>query len=208
MHYKPALLTPNSSLWFHAIILDIFRPFIQETEQRTNRRLRTFSGKPTTPEDVCEASVLQLKHLITEYRLHYKSSKYTILWHTALIYVVNAILNDESNLNWYTDLLLCVYAYESLGRSWRVAECIAKGLLSLALRKSELSSRAARRILRDLRSGGLGQMSGEIRATFVADLNLALSNPKAATMEHLAKDFEDNVWMKDYTTIFDDEERN
>ena len=147
----------------------------------------------------------QLKHLITEYRLHYKPSRYTILWHSALVYVVNAIINDPRDLQWYTDLLLCIYAYKNLGRSWRVAACVAKGLLSLALQKSDLSSKAARHILRDLQNGGFEWISGEIRATFMADLNLALTDPKSATMERLAQQFDDNVWMKDYTTLFDDE---
>ena len=157
---------------------------------------------------MCTASVAQLKQLITQYRLHYRSSKYTILWQTAIIYVINAILNDEGNLNWYSDLLACIYAYESLGRSWRVVSGISKGLLSLAMQKSELSSRAAVRILNDLRRGGLEEISGDVRATFIADLNLALTDHNSASMEHLAKDFESTVWMKDYTNIMDYEVEN
>jgi hypothetical protein len=71
-----------------------------------------------------------------------------------------------------------------------------------------MSSRAARHILSDLENGAFSWISGEIRATFMGDLNLALSNPKSATMEHLARHFDDNVWMKDYTTFFDDQENN
>lgn len=170
--------------------------------------MRTFAGITVTANDVCTASIAQLKHLITEYRLHYKSSNYTILWQTALIYAINAILNDADSLTWYTDLLTCIYAYESLARSWRVVGGISKGLLSLAMRKSDLSSRAAVRILGDLRRGGLQEISGEIRATFIADLTLALTDHKAASMEHLAGQFEDNVWIKDYTTILDDKDKN
>jgi hypothetical protein len=170
--------------------------------------LRTFSGIAVTANDVCAASVAQLKHLITEYRLHYRSSNYTVLWQTAIIYVINAILNDEGNLNWYSELLTCIYAYESLGRSWRVVAGISKGLLSLAMRKSELSGRAAVQILNNLHRGGLEEISGDIRATFIADLNLALTDHKSASMEHLAKEFEDTVWIKDYTTVLDNEEVN
>ncbi len=81
------------SLWFHAVILDIFRPFTQEPEHVRRRCLRTFSGRVTTASDVCNASVVQLRHLITEYRLHYMAPRPTLLWQTALIYVVNAALN-------------------------------------------------------------------------------------------------------------------
>ena len=104
--------------------------------------------------------------------------------------------------------MLCIYAYERLGRSWRVAAGIAKGLLSLTMQKSDIPSRTARRILHDLENDNLGGISGEIRATFMADLSLALSDPGSATVEHLAKQFEDNVLLKDYTTIFDGKERH
>ena len=119
---------------------------------------------------------------------------------------MNAILNGEKTDNWYSDLLLCIYAYESLGRSWRVAAGIAKGLLSLALQKSDMPSRTARRILRDLENGQPMEFSGPIRATFMADLSLALSDPNSATVEHLAKQFEGNMLLKDYTTFLDDGE--
>lgn len=60
------------------------------------KQLRTFSSSAITPNTVCGASVAQLKHLISDYRLNYESSAYTILWHTALIYVINAILDGNS----------------------------------------------------------------------------------------------------------------
>jgi hypothetical protein len=76
------------------------------------------------------------------------------------------------------------------------------------MRKSELSGRAAVQILNNLHRGGLEEISGDIRATFIADLNLALTDHKSASMEHLAKEFEDTVWIKDYTTVLDNEEVN
>lgn len=195
------------SLWFHAAILDIFRPHTQGRPQG-EMHLRTFSDRAITPDAVCAASVTQLKHLITDYRLNYGSSAYTILWHTALIYVINAILNGKREVNWYSDLLLCIYAYESLGRSWRVASGIAKGLLSLIMQKSDIPSRTARRILQDLETGHPRHFSEPIRATFMADLSLALSDPSSATVEHLAKQFEDNLLLKDYTNILDDTDKS
>lgn len=189
-------------MWFHAAILDIFRPHaVGETEG--SRHLRTFSDRSITPDSVCAASVAQLQHLITEYRLNYQSSAYTMLWHTALIYVINAILNSAKEGNWYSDLLVCIYAYESLGRSWRVSDSSAKGLLTLAMQKSDIPSLTARRILSDIEKDP-DRIPQPIRATFMGDLNLALSDPGRASMEHLATIFEDSVALKDYTTILDD----
>ena len=193
------------SFWLHAAVLDIFRPHVQGGLPGT-RQLRTFCNTDTTPNAVCAASVAQLKRLITEYRLNYKSSAYTILWHTALIYVTNAVLYGTKEGNWYSDLMLCLYAYERLGRSWRVAGGIAKGLLSLALQKSDMPSRTARRILQELERKPTDQLPEQIRATFMADLGLALHDPSSATVENLARQFEDNILLKDYTAFLEDSE--
>ena len=155
---------------------------------------------------MCNASVAQLIHLITDYRLNYRSSTYTILWHTALVYVINAILDGKRTQNWYSDLLLCIYAYESLSRSWRIAAPIAKSLLSLAMQKSNMPSRTARRILSDLDKEHKNPTLGEVRATFMADLDLAQSDPSSATVEHLAKQLEDNMLLKDFTTFLEEED--
>lgn len=201
------LLIKEYSLWFHAAILDIFRPYMQENSH--GERLRTFASSDSSPEAVCTASVEQLKRLITNYRLNYRSSAISILWHTALIYVVNAVLlTDSTEETWYPYLLLCVYGYERLGRSWRVAEGISKGLLSMILQKSDVPSHMARRIMHDIENSTINRLPGEIRATFMADLSLGLSNPGSATVEHLAEQFEGNAMLSDYTNIHDHEERN
>lgn len=193
-----------SSLWFHAAILDIFRPFVKRTEG--DRRLRTFSDRKTTPNAVCAASVRQLMHLIRDFRVNFASSQHTILWHTALLYVVNAILSGRRFGNWYADMLVCIYAYEALGRSWRVAGGIAKGLLSLAMQKSDMPSHTARAILRTFDEDHLNKLSSEIRATFMVDLELALSDPASATVEHLAAQFEETIMLKDFTTFWEGED--
>ncbi|KAF4508846.1 hypothetical protein G6O67_005177 [Ophiocordyceps sinensis] len=190
-------------LWFHAAILDIFRPCIKEDAKT---RLRTFSHVGGSPEVVSAASVAQLKRLIFDYRFRYQSSSYSILWHTALMYVANAILDSVMDENWYSCLLLCIYGYESLGRSWRVAEAITKALLSMTLRKKDVSSDAARRIVRDLENKNWARIPGSIRATFMADLDLAMSDPGSATVECLAAQFEENAMLRDYTNLLDDDE--
>ncbi|KAG5974960.1 hypothetical protein E4U55_007947 [Claviceps digitariae] len=156
------------------------------------------------PKAICDTSTTQLKRLIVNYRLNYASSNVTILWHTALIYLVNAILEtNPKDKDWYTYLLHCLYGYKSLSQSWRIAKSISRGLLSLTIRKGGMSSEKARQILRDFENNNPHQMPGEIRATFMLDLDRALSEPDTATVEYLANQFEDNVIMEKYTNIFD-----
>lgn len=190
------------SLWFHAAVLDIFRPCVQGLSQ-SKRRLKTFSSPASSPAAVCAASVSQLKRLIINYRLNYQSSTYTILWHTALVYVANAMLHSTKEEGWFFYFLLCVYGYEGLSRSWRVAEAISKGLLSMTLRNGDISSLKARKILLDFQSNSLDRFPGRIRATFMLDMDLALSDPGSATAENLAEHFEDNALLQDYTNVLD-----
>ncbi|KAK5990592.1 Nitrogen assimilation transcription factor nit-4-like protein [Cladobotryum mycophilum] len=192
-------------LWLHAAVLDIFRPFVGSQSPQI-RRLRTFSSQASSPDAVYAASVNQLKRLIVVFRMNHKPSTYTILWHTALIYVANAVLRRTDEESWYFYFLLCVYGYEGLRRSWRVTEAITRGLLSMALRNGDISSETARHILKDVEENTKGPAASspsEIRATFMVDLDLAWSDPGSATVEKLAENFEENVAFRDYTNIFD-----
>lgn len=194
------------SIWFHAAVLDIFRPIVHDRDQR-DQHLRTFQDESYSPNSTYRKSTAQLKRLIVDYRLKYVSSSFTILWHTALIYVANAILDGDHGENWYSYILFCLYGYERLSKSWRVARAISKGLLSMALRTGHMSGKAARRILRDLDRGvGVGgsvdEEDGEdIRATFMLDLGAA--SPANSTVEQLADTLEENADLQDFTNAFE-----
>ncbi|PNP52481.1 hypothetical protein THARTR1_06949 [Trichoderma harzianum] len=189
-------------LWLHAAILDIFRPFLQSPGAK-KLRVMTFSSSGSTPDAIFAASVQQLKRLIIIYRFNYTSSAYTILWHTALLYVANALLRTKGESDWLFYFLLCLYGYEGLRPSYRVAEAVAGGLLSMAMRSGDISSDEARQVMAHLQERGQELDSSEIRATFMVDLDLAMSDPGAATAETLAYSFDDTAMMMDYTTIFE-----
>ncbi|KAH0533398.1 hypothetical protein TsFJ059_001973 [Trichoderma semiorbis] len=187
-------------IWFHTAVLCLFKPCIQ---QLGISRLRTLPKSISSPELVYAASISQLKQLVVNYRLHFASSTYTILWHTALVYLANEILSTPKDEDWFFYFLLCVYGYERLRRSWRVTASISRALLSMALRKGDITSIQARRILEDLQSDRFRKRFGEIRATFMADLDMAASDPSSATVEKQAGDFEHNAMLRDYTNILD-----
>ncbi|KAM0277777.1 hypothetical protein ACHAQH_005570 [Verticillium albo-atrum] len=184
-------------LWFHAAILDIFRPFLQNSNTQ-QLRLATFSSRQSSAEAAFKASVNQLKRLIIVYRSEYQSSAYTILWHTALIYVANAVLKDTGDPEWRFYFLHCVYGYETLRKSYRLAEAIGRALLSMTLRNGDISGLEARTILQQLKQRGLDHPSGDIRATFMGDLELALTNPGEAKVENLAGQFEDVALFQEF----------
>lgn len=162
-------------------------------------RLRTFSARQCSPQAAFDTSVEQLKHLIIDYRTRYESSAYTILWHTALTYVANAALVSK-DVDWRAYFLLCIYSYESLNRPFRVSEAIGTSLLTMMLRKSDITIKEARGLLMELKERGLTdlQSEGTIRATFMGDLELAMSDPEAARVENLANSFEEMVLFREF----------
>ncbi|KAK8070947.1 hypothetical protein PG997_011150 [Apiospora hydei] len=185
-------------IWVHAVVLDLFRPFVNDPEMR-HAKLKTFSARHGSPQTAFDASVEQLKHLIIDYRNNYESSACTILWHTALMYVANAVLVSKDT-DWRVYFLLCIYGYESLNRPFRVSEAIGTSLLTMTLRNSDITIEEARSLLLELKERGLAHLpsEGTIRATFMGDLELAMSDPEAARVENLANNFEDMVLFREF----------
>ncbi|KAK1237058.1 hypothetical protein MKX07_000480 [Trichoderma sp. CBMAI-0711] len=183
--------------------VQILQPCIQEFGVA---RLRTMVRSISSPDIVYAASVAQLKDLVLKFRLHFASSTYTVLWHTALIYITNELLTGPKDNDWFFYFLICVYGYERLSRSWRVTTSISRALLSMALRKGGITSTTARTILKDLGPDDFRKKYGEIRATFMADLDMAEEDPSNATVERQAEDFEHNAMLRDYTNILDADE--
>lgn len=192
-----------SSLWLHSAVLDIFRPFIRNSGNAAAAP-HHFSSGIRSPEVIYAASTEQLKRLVVIYRLNYKPSTYSMVWHTALLYLANAMLQNTEQKDWFLYFLLCLYGYESLCKSFRVTEAIGKGLLSMALRNGSLSGDHARRIMAEFQERKLWtHLKEEICALCMVDLDLAMSDPPAATVETIAGDFDDNAMIQDYTNIFE-----
>ncbi|KAI0455229.1 hypothetical protein F5B21DRAFT_514133 [Xylaria acuta] len=179
-------------IWLHTAILDMLQPFVRGYEQEVIPQLLTFTARDRTPDDAYTASVNQLKHLIVEYRSRHAASTYSILWHNGLIYLVNAMLKCI-DIDWRLYLLLCVYGYERLRRPYRMSEVVTQGLLTMTMRDTNMSGEEAYKIMEELKARGLvdvrEDLEDRIRATFVVDLNLALTDQEAAKAENLASDF-------------------
>lgn len=193
----------KGSLWFHAAIIHIFQPFIGGDQY--NERLKTFTDEATTIRAACGASLTQLKQLIINYCLYHKSSTLTILWHTALIYMINMLYSGNGDEDRHQYLLVCLSAYQRLSHSWRLAKSLVKGLLSLGRRKGGLTSSHALGLLRLFEIVPHEQISAEISAPFVLDQTRAASDPSTATAEYLANELEGDLDLIQYTTVMDEE---
>ncbi|KAI8627221.1 hypothetical protein F5Y19DRAFT_477790 [Xylariaceae sp. FL1651] len=186
-------------MWLHCAIVDIFRPFITSQPLR-QAHLKTFTH-PSPPAAAYSASIEQLKGLIIAYRSNYEASTYTILWHTALLYVANAVLQDTKIPEWRIYFLLCIYGYESLRRPYRISAVVVQSLLTMTLRDGNISGAEAREIVKQLKQRGLSSHQENIRATFMADLNLAATDAEAAKVENLAARFEEMALFQDFINM-------
>lgn len=190
--------------WFHAAILDILRPFtVKARGSHKLLRLKTFSAKRSSVDAAFRASVSQLKWLVITFRSRYACSAYTMLWHTALIYVANATLQsgDEKKKKdpaWHFYLLFCIHCYETLRQSYRFAEATGRGLLAMTLQSGDMSANEAREMMEQLQEKGVGKSDNNIRATFMVDLILGMANPEQATVESLADQFEDVALFQEF----------
>jgi hypothetical protein len=164
--------------------------------------LKTFSADDSSAYTAYKASVNQLKRLIVDYRTNYETSVYSILWHTGLLYLANAVLQDTEDPEWRLYFLLCIYGYENLRRPYRVSEIIGRGLLSMTLRDTNMSGEDARKTLADLEEHGLDHVKKSVeenvRATFMVDLHLAMTDPEKAKVENMANEFETLAIFQDF----------
>ncbi|KAI8945961.1 hypothetical protein F4801DRAFT_566339 [Xylaria longipes] len=178
-------------IWLHTAILDMWQPFIRKDGEEIPQ-LMTFTALDRTPDAAYAASVQQLKQLIVEYRSRHAESTYSILWHNGLIYLVNAMLK-RTDPNWRLYLLLCIYGYERLRRPYRMSEVVTQGLLTMTMRYTNMSGGEAYKIMEELKGRGLvdveEDLEDKIRATFMVDLSLALTDPEAARADKMASDF-------------------
>ncbi|KAI3329588.1 hypothetical protein F4824DRAFT_481941 [Ustulina deusta] len=186
-------------IWLHTVILDMWQPFVYK-EKGEVPRLKTFSARDGTADTAYAASVNQLKHLIVEYRSRHAASTYSILWHNGLIYLANAMLRC-TDPEWHPYLRLCIYGYERLSRLYRISEVVAQGLLTMTMRDTDMTGSEAFKIMEELKERGLihieEDLEEKIRASFMIDLNLALTDPEAARAENMANGFTDLATFQD-----------
>lgn len=122
-----------------------------------------------------------------------------MLWHTALIHITNAVLDDTTDPAWRFYLSFCMQCYVTLQQPFAFREAIGRSLLSMTLQKGHLSPTEARQMVRQFEHDLSNKPPDDIRATFMADLNLAMTDPENASVESLADRFEDIALFQEYT---------
>jgi hypothetical protein len=184
------------SILYHTAIASLFRPF---TRRKPPLQLQTFSSANRTPDAIFAASIRQLYSLMINFRTRYQAANYTILWHGALLYVANSILQSPKRPGAQMDLLRCIQGYQGLYTSFANAEVILRGLLAMAIKKGLLTSSQSRKILSQMYERNKHRrLPKETSMTWIVDLDLALRDRTASQLQTLATKFEDLVVLDEY----------
>jgi hypothetical protein len=205
--YNRAALTWSLylSAYLHVTVIKVFQPFLASPSRTTH--LRSFANPRATPEAICAASINQLKRLLLVYRLQSKLGLFSVLIHTAILYVANAMVHEASSAihkgviglsgEWQFYLDLCIAGNHSLFGSFRAFGTLTKGIMAMALRHGVITPRKAKRVARDLRELGakydvvkdLGNGRAETVA-WIVDHDLGTIDPERAAGGALADEFQ------------------
>ena len=175
-------------MFLHAIIMDIFRPFVQEEKQHG---FRTWQTKYDSPEAIFATSLKQLKSLVLCIE---KQSPLTAMWHVALLYVATAALKDTKDPEWRFYFVTCIESYQKMYRSFPIMSMAVQGLLTLALRKKAITTGEARDLM--YKVPAIPREPDDAR--FVLDMDLVLKTSEDAKVNNIARDFDNLVLFEEF----------
>ncbi|KAL7626363.1 hypothetical protein AAE478_003135 [Parahypoxylon ruwenzoriense] len=206
-------------IYYHCAVMELFWPFLQQSGDKVVK-VNQLTSTTATAKDIHEASVNQLKRLTLIYCIDFNKACSPTLWHIALLYLANAMLCETFRSGNMRDpecrfyFMLCMAGYDDmcmwssllisiplLDGYFQVVEVTMLGLLSMALRNGFLSVPEANIVLNDMRKiGRRYDAQFTVRATFMVDLELAVTNPKEAQVQILANAFHELAIFREFTT--------
>ncbi|KAM0267911.1 hypothetical protein ACHAPA_005509 [Fusarium lateritium] len=175
----------NLHIWFHTTVIDLFRPF---SAQKPQPELSVLGAVRTTPASLIAASIQQLKRLVYQYRSNFESAKYSIIWQSGMLYLVNHILRDLSNNEAQFYFLLCIRGYQYLARYMPFVSGIMKSIFAIALQQGIVLKEDTRRLLREVQSEN--HSSHGFFSAYPVDLAAASNDLPGSSLEKLVEYFE------------------
>ncbi|KAK2134473.1 hypothetical protein NOF04DRAFT_1365018 [Fusarium oxysporum II5] len=152
-------------------------------------KLPAFAGVNATPKAVISASIEQLKRLVYQYRAHCESSKYSIIWQSGMLYLVNYILRDLSSNESQFYFLLCMRGHQHLARYMPFVSGIVQSLIVMTSRQGVSLTANTQRLLEEVRDES--RRSREFFSAYPVDLEMMTLDPSSATLEKLTSRFQE-----------------
>ncbi|OBS25978.1 hypothetical protein FPOA_06510 [Fusarium poae] len=184
-------------IYYHAIITDLFRPFLHLSTPSTST-LRTFQDQASATV-IYYASIRQMKRLLLSYRLEFDLQAASFLWQTCIICVANATVRDtECNPDERLFFLkLCLAGLEEMFLSFRIFGCIKKAVLVMAFYQGVLDQDEMHRnrgvleaIYQRYVADEGDQKMEETNTGWIVDLDLEIMDPESAKAISLAEQFD------------------
>ncbi|KAH7261612.1 hypothetical protein BKA59DRAFT_497753 [Fusarium tricinctum] len=147
--------------------------------------LRTLKADNATPQT----------RLLLSHRLEMGPEVLSIFWQSCIIYVANAVIHGEDDQEEKQFFIqLCLAGLQELFLSYRISGTIVKGVAAMAIGKGILEQTRASQIRVGLEEIGqrhdLGNEGSEVMASWVLDLDLAVTDLVHAQGGILAKRFD------------------
>ena len=192
-HTIRAFCLTIDSIWYHAAIITLMRPWVGK-----QLILRTFASAGSSPEGICSASLRQLKRLMINFHLFYPQATYNVHWHPCLMFIANSALNDsDHDSEWQFYFMACLYGYAILFPAYRLAELCFKGLLTIAIEKGKIPPAKARYLLKELSQRGQQDQTSHPYSAIRLDLDAGNTKERPGTVEDLAARFESTALSDD-----------
>jgi len=186
----------RTSIFYHMIILDIFRPFLASKATHDHD---VWALASLSPDVIFRASLAQLKRLVLRYSRRLLPSCFSILWNIGMMSLINAVLKDVHDGSWNFYLKLCMAAYGDLFPAFPVSEAIAEGLLMMAINQGCITDLEAQKTIQEIRNrGGDHNTVLEPTSGFIVDLNLAVTDRDAAAVSSLVSRFKETTAVAEF----------
>jgi hypothetical protein len=135
------------------------------------------------------------------YKSRYPAARYTILWHTVLLYVANAAVKDTADVDWKFFFTYCLDGYITLSLCFDTCEGIVQSLIAMAVTNGAINKSEA--LILNERMHEVKRRHADLQrqtGSFMIDLDLALTDRNAARVETLINRFEEITIFDQFTS--------
>jgi len=183
---------------YHIAILDLFRPFLQQTEEP---RLLSFTSLDSSPDAIFNASLRQLRRLVVDYFTNRQPRDYSIWLNAATIHVSSTAVRSADDPDWRFYFLLCMGVWTEGVLRYPLMADIAQANLSLAMDVGCVTGLEAQALMEELHVRSRHRRRAEVATSAIFDFDRAVSAEEGGFRIHeLARRFDDLATFDMLTT--------
>jgi hypothetical protein len=190
--------TPHWVLIFHTsvhmVVLDLFRPYIAEDKQHG---FRTYVPEGSSPRTIFAASVMQLKGILFMFAIQYSPAYWNLALSGAMVFTVNAVLNDLEDQERKNYLYFCISMSQRLLPSYTYMIETIQAILAIATDRGAITSAEAISI--EVESASLQRNRRTERSKGGWTVAPTMNDNKAGAIDTLAERFETITLFNEFT---------